>query len=333
MIDKINIDQIIDDIKQALIDYVESGLINGRFNFEDNYKSIKSQCLNCLSEEKTSRYDCNFIWIAIRSGLKSNPKYKIYKEFIFLNHKGNYFKERLPWYKIRNANVYDEVPFEKYEIDKDYFKEQQKYFDHIPDSNEHAIDIPKNGIRFNQLVVIAGINKFLQFDGNVTKSQNPQIKPDDKLTDSKLKQLKSNTKDNVDWRKLHEKLTSGDRPYFDKDTDKESFLFAFGSLDKIENYIPLKWVKTQETQFDKENNKPSKRSFLDFLELLKIDYENLDIRNLIKKLFFDKEGKPLNITHANILKETKSKKRLNSKIHYENLKMIINECKLKENIR
>jgi hypothetical protein len=324
MIDKINIDQIIDDIKQALIDYVESGLINGRFNFEDNYKSIKSQCLNCLSEEKTSRYDCNFIWIAIRSGLKSNPKYKIYKEFIFLNHKGNYFKERLTWYKIRNANVYDEVPFEKYEIDKDYFKEQQKYFDHIPDSNEHAIDIPKNGIRFNQLVVIAGINKFLQFDGNVTKSQNPQIKPDDKLTDSKLEQLESNIKDNIDWRKLHKKLTSGDSPYFDKDTDKKSFLFAFGSPDEIDKYIPLLWTKKQS-----RSKKVAIRAFLDLLYLLDIDYESLRIRNIIPKL--------ISITNESITNEMtilpkhynkkKHFKKIDTSEYYQDLQSIVKECK------
>lgn len=142
---------------------------------------------------------------------------------------------------------------------------------------------------------------------------------------SKIMQLKSNSKDKIDFKKLHKELTS-DRPYFDKETDEESFLFAFGEINEIADYKPLLWVKKQETEF--KNNVIAKAAFLDLLELLNINYEDSEIRKSIKQLFLKPDGNPMDITNANLKKNTENYKRNNSKIHYENLKMIIHKCKL-----
>ena len=126
---------------------------------------------------------------------------------------------------------------------------------------------------------------------------------------------------------LFNNLISGDNPFFASDTDKNSFLYAFGAIDSIEKFIPLVWVKIQEQKKTKE---VSIRSFIDLMELLEIDFRNRDNKKIIETLFRKKNKtgaiNPMKLQPKHFETAPKTNIRITSEF-YETLKNRIVQCK------
>lgn len=82
------------------------------------------------------------------------------------------------------------------------------------------------------------------------------------------------------------------------DTDKESFIWAFGGNKEPKRYIPIKWiVKTSITK----NFYTNKKALLDLLNLLNVVFNQIRDIKLLKSLFAFEDGKPLQYSSKNYI--------------------------------
>jgi len=152
--------------------------------------------------------------------------------------------------------------------------------------------------------------------------------------ESKINVKKEAIKANLDCKfdknfldSLFNQLISGDNPFFASNTDKNSFLYAFGAIDSIEKFIPLVWVKTQ---VQKKTKEVSIRSFVDLLDLLGIDFRNSGNKKIIEILFRKKNKSgainPMKLQPKHFETAPKTYVRKTSEFYYD-LHSIVNSCK------
>lgn len=99
---------------------------------------------------------------------------------------------------------------------------------------------------------------------------------------------------NINLCLLFEELIKGE--FISLDTDKDSFIWAFGNAQKPDNFKPIKWIKynsrTKQTNLNK-------KALLDLLMVIGLNFSQIRNKPLLKDLFSDNKGNPLVYKAAN----------------------------------
>lgn len=108
-------------------------------------------------------------------------------------------------------------------------------------------------------------------------------------------QLKTNLNDTQRERLFEELIQGG---FIDNDTDKASFLWAFGGDVQPTQYVPIMWTAYNSTT---KKHYLSKKSLLNLLDILSVSFEQIRDRKLLSVLFVDPNAEPLKYSAANYL--------------------------------
>ena len=95
--------------------------------------------------------------------------------------------------------------------------------------------------------------------------------------------------------KLFSKLIDGG--YIAKDTDKDSFLWAFGGENPPAIFHKIRWIKLQADQHGQNKGKMNKTAIIDLLHILNVKYVELTNRSKYNAIFLIGDKPPKMTTH------------------------------------